>query len=638
MSKAMQSTQMTSTKRLLIARVRSVDRVSVTLAGVFLVSVAFYLWTAASTVPLSLHAGLSDRYNLLATAFLHFRLSVGPAPAALLHLADPYSPAAIAHLPPPANDASAVNDDVMYNGRLYFEWGPAPALVLLVPLHLLGFEPSSSVTVFIYAVIGLFFALATLRIVIRHISSDAPIWICVLAGFAVSLTSVVPYLLRTPDVTTDTLAGGYCFAMAGIWLATSAIVEKRASLMHLTLMSLCFGLAVNSRPPLVLTALVLIVVYRSLRATRSRRSLLASLALPIGLCLILLLAYNQARFDNPFEVGSHHQLGIVETTTAPYGRLSYVLPGVGFYALTPPRFEILFPFIHLLAPNATAPRGLAEPELTGGLLPLAPIVAFIAVLPWIWRRRAVLLGRLGALILTIAAIGVTIPAIPSYQFFSPTERYESDFASLLVFGGLAAWLSLSQGLSGYRRRLLRVAGGLLAAWGCVAGIAVSFDSSVSELSLTHPATWSALEDVGSPVSTAIAVAVGHPVIGGIYANAAGIERKGVHEPLSTSISYFYLSPDETARLTIVSPDAGRAALVASVSLLPGAGYGVRVDGPAHASTRDTLPANGGPVEIPLVLNRGLNHLTIKPIPISVKHASATTRIMAFGSLSVTPVR
>ena len=279
--------QLTSTRRLLIVRALSVDRVSISLAGVFLLSALLYLWTADTTVPLSLHAGSSDRYNLLATAFLHFRLSVGPAPSLLLHAADPYNPAVFSHLPPPATDSAAVNDDALYNGKLYFVWGPAPALVLLVPLHLLGLEPSSGFTSFVYGTAGMAFALLALRVVIKHLSGDAPIWMCVLAGFAVSLTSVVPYLLSSSDVTTDTLAGGYCFAMAGIWLAMSAVAERKASLSRLMLMSLCFGLAVNSRPPLILAALILIVVYWSLRETRSRRSLLASLALPLCVCLIL---------------------------------------------------------------------------------------------------------------------------------------------------------------------------------------------------------------------------------------------------------------------------------------------------------------------------------------------------------------
>jgi hypothetical protein len=638
MSGASYPMQLTSTMRSVVVRVRSADRVSIALAGVFVLSALFYYWTAAMTVPISLHDGSSDRYNLLATAFLHFRLSVGSAPALLVHAADPYNPALFAHLPPPANDAAAINDDILYHGKLYFVWGPAPALVLLVPLHLLGIEPTSSFTVFVFGTVGLLFALLTLRILIRRVSGKAPVWVCVLAGFAVSLTSVVPYLLSTSNVTTDTLAGGYCFVMAGVWLATSAVAERNASVKRLILMSLCFGLAVNSRPPLILTSVVLIVLFWALRGTRSRRSLLAALVLPIGACLVLMLAYNQARFENPFDIGAHHQLDAVDSSKAPQGHLSYILPGVEQYALTPPRFEILFPFIHLLAPPAVAPRGLDEPELTGGVLPMAPIVVFVVALPWIWRRRRMLLGRLGPLLVTIAAIGVAIPVIPSYEFFSSTERYETDFASLLVLGGIAAWLSLSAGMSGYRRRLMLVGGGLLAAWGCATGIAASFDGSTTEITLTHPATWRALEDVGAPLSTEIAAVVGHPVIGGIYSSAAGIERKGFHEPFSTSISYFFLSPDEHARMTIVSPDAGTAALLADVSVRPGAKYALRVEGPGRGVGQYVLPSDGGVVEIPLVLVRGLNHLTIRPVATSAMRLPGKTMIMSLGSLSVTAVR
>ena len=91
---------------------------------------------------------------------------------------------------------------------------------------------------------------------------------------------------------------------------------------------------------------------------------------------------------------------------------------------------------------------------------------------------------------------------------------------------------------------MRVGGGALVAWGCATGIATSFDGSEREGAL-DPGTWRVLEDIGSPLSTAMTVAFGHPVIGGIYASDAGIERKGVHEPLSTSISYFFLRPTNT---------------------------------------------------------------------------------------------
>jgi hypothetical protein len=631
------SIEASSGRRRLVARVRQVDRITAALGFVFFVSAVFYLWTAATSVPLSLHDGPGDRYNLLASAFLHFRLSVGPAPAALVHSANPYSPETLIHVFPTLHsttDATSINDDVMYRGQLYFLWGPAPALVLLVPLHLLGFEPSSSVTVAVYATVGLGFALATLRLILRQIGEGGALWMCALAGLTMSLCSVMPYLSRTPTVTTDTLAGGYCFVMAGIWLAVSAITSRRATATRLALMSLCIGLALNSRPPLALTALILSPVYVALRSTRPRRSLLTWLTLPLGICVLLWLGYNQARFNNPFEVGSRLQLTIPESTTAPFGRLSYVLPGLGFYALTPPRFEVLFPFIHLLAPQTLPPPGMPQPELTGGLLPMAPIVTFIAALPWIWRRRPKVLGPLGAPLVLVAGIGLMLPVIPSYQLFASTERYEADFATLLVLGGLGAWLSLSTAISGYKRWLIRVGGGLLAVWSCASGFAISFYGSGAELAVTHPAVWRALEDIGSPLSTVLATAVGHPILGAVQATNGGINRLAPHEPLSTSVSEFSLNPVEHAGLTIVSPDQRRAALVANVGILAGSHYEIRIDGPGKTSNSYKLPAGGGVVDLPVSLKRGLNRFTVRAVASSAKDAKTTAAVIEFSSISI----
>ena len=632
MSRALPSTPTVAGRRFSLARVRSIDRVNLALGVVLLISAGFYMWIAGISMPYSLHDGSGDRYNLLATAFLHLRLSIGPAPAALMHLANPYNPAQIATVPNGTTDATSINDDAMYDGQLYFIWGPAPALVLLVPLHLLGFEPSASVTVAVYSIVGLAFALATLRVLIRQVGDGLPTWMCVLAGFTLSLASVIPFLLRTPTITMDTLAGGYCFTMAGIWLAISALATRQASTVRLVAMSLCFGLAANSRPTLWLTAVVLVPVYLALRRTRPRRGLLISLALPVSVCFALFLAYNQARFDDPLEIGSRHQLAGYESTTAPLGRLGYVPSGGVFYALTPPRPAILFPFLHLKAPTDSGPAGLATSEPTGGLLPMAPIVVFIAALPWIWRRRRDLLGWSAVALMALAGVGIVIPLLDSYQFYASTERYEVDFATLLVLGGLAAWLSLSKATSGYRRRLLRLGGGLLAGWSCVAGFAVCFYGSDPELALTHPGTWRTLEDIGSPLSTAITAALGHPVLGAITGGHEEIDPAS-YTGLSNPVVAFTLSPNEHANLTVVSPYGGNATLVAEMERVPGAA--IRIDGPGHVRTSYVPSVSKGEVAIPLKLGRGLNYLTLSPIVGAVHGKKATEAALLLADLRVT---
>jgi hypothetical protein len=617
----------------LAVRLRAVDRVDVGLGAVLLLACAFFLWTAGSAVPLSLHGGLGDRYNLLATALLHFHLSVGPAPLAFAHLSYPYDPHLYGSMVEGVNDATSVNDDILYHGHLYFLWGPAPALVLLVPLHLLGLEPSASVTVAFYGTLGTGFALATLRVILRRIG-DTPLWMCTLAGLALAFTSAVPFLLRTPATSEDTLAGGLCFTMAGIWLAASTLANRQASIPRLACASLCFGLAAGSRPTLGLTALVLVPVYMSLRATRPRRTLLMALSAPVGTCFALLLAYNQARFHQPLEFGLHYQLTGYDSGTAPLGRLSYIPSGARSFALTSPLLGPVFPFISIKLPQGSFPAGLVPSEITGGLLPMAPITAFALALPWIWRRRPKLLGDLAGPLLILAGAGVTIALLAAYETFATTERYEVDFLSLFMLAGLSSWLALSRVLHGHLQRLWRIVGGLLAAWGCIAGVAISFFGYGKSLAVTHPNTWKALEDLSSPISAAIANVVGHPVLAGISAlNLTQVPSRDAagHR---VQITVFSLSSVERAELTIVSPDARTVALVASVRLSAGGRYALRIDGSGNAGRSYPLPQVGGVVHIPVRLGWGLNRLALTPVVTSARNLPATAQVVLVRGLSL----
>ena len=310
--------------------------------------------------------------------------------------------------------------------------------------------------------------------------------------------------------------GGYCFTMAGVWLALSAIADKRASLARLALMSLCFGLAAGSRPPLVVTALILVPVFIALRSTQPRRGLLLALATPVCVCFLLIAAYNYARYGDPLEIGTRFQLnGAYHVQLA---ELGYVPIGMWSYLLTPPRIGVLFPFISIANPALAYPLSLPAhyariPEETGGLLPMTPIAILLAALPLIWRRRQTFLGSLGPFILSLVGVGLGIMLILSYELFTTTERYEADYTTLFVFAALLVWLALSAHARGGGRRLLRVGGGLLAVWSCVTGMALG----LQQLQQKHSDTWRTLVNIGSPLSVAIAGVVGHPILAEVNA-------------------------------------------------------------------------------------------------------------------------
>jgi hypothetical protein len=622
------ASQSTSSARLsypvsVSARVRAsaLDRVNAALTAVFLLVATFFFWRTTVAEPLALHGGQGTPYNQLADAFIHLHVWVVHVPAAALSSGNPYNPAERSPF------LFGYPDYALYGHYLYLTWGAAPVLVLLVPLHLLGFEPSASVISMPYAIVGLGFALATLRVILRRIG-EVSLWMCILAGLTLACASAIPYIVRFPLVYHEEIAGGYCFAMAGIWFAVSAVVDqRRSSLKRLALMSLCIGLAADTRPTLGLIALVLVAVYAALRSTRERRGLLFALAAPFGACVALLLAYNYVRFGDPLQYGAKYQINGISTYTAHFGSFSYLPPGLWSYLIAPPRVTALFPFFLLNAPQASYPLGLpahytAISEETGGLLPMAPIALFVVALPWVWRRRPAVLGPVAPLLLALVCAGLICMVFVSYEFYISTERYEADYMTLLLLGALAAWLVLSsQALGRRRRRLVRTLGALLAAWSCVTGMAGSYQEIAKD-----PGTWRTLVNLGSPLSTAIATIAGHPVLAEIHTRNQWASLPS-YSNLGTEVTGFWLNARDHADLTIVSPDTRQDTLVANTfagpALEAGTSPEVLIAGAEHASHVYRLPGAGGLARIPVHLSRGVNQLVLVPVAGAAAHASAS---------------
>ena len=617
------------------------DRTTLALCAVFVPVAGFYLLTAATGVPPGVHEPRANPYNLLANALLHLHLSVGRAPAQLLSLSEPYNPARnapiLSHIHP------SIDDYVLYHGHLFLTWGPVPAVVLAF-VHLAGVEPSSSTTVLAFAIVGFAFALAVLRIVLRQLG-DPPAWMCVAAASTLGLASSVPFILRNGGVYEEALASGFCFVMAGVWLAMSTLARRTATRRRLLLMSLCFGLAAGSRPTLALTAIVLAPVYLSLRTSHARRDLLATLAIPLAICLLLLIGYNQVRFGSPLEVGVRYQLTGYDSLTAHFGDPAYIPQGAWAYLLAPPRADILFPFLALAQPPLSYPLSLpsrlhlvAEP--TGGLLPMAPILIFLAALPWIWlRRRDTPLGPCVAPLSLLAGAGVAILIFLSYEFFGTTERYEVDFATLLLLAALANWLLLCSKSHGIRRRFLQTTGALLVAWTCFTGAAASVVGYTDPLFNDNSGAWSKLEAAGSPVSRAMAAIVGHPILANLSAPDLTERFHIDYTTLGVGDTTFRLSTGAYARITVVSPNRRVIAVVADIQIVSALRdrYGLETTSASGSDYSRLLSGIGGQVQVPVQVNAGVNHLALLPVasaPIDGKATSPGRLVLRVKRLSL----
>jgi hypothetical protein len=592
----------------------------IALGIVLLLTLGFYMWTAASTVPFSFSPqnNTSDIYNELTTGFLqgHTYLAQTP-PAGLLHLKNPYDPAANAPY------QGIVNFAAFYHGHLYSAWGPTPVVTLFLPFRITGLRMSESFSVALYGFIGLVCAVALLHMLVRRLVPGTPNWLLLIASAGLALSNVVPFLARRPTQYEVAVASGYCFAMAGLLLLGKALTTRRRQSLLLACGSLCLGLAVGGRISLVPVCLAVgpAAWYLIRRRNQSYRVLIP-LLVPLAACAALLLAYNAVRFGSISEFGSDYQIATVNTMTRPATRLAYVPPGLFSYLLIPPRFALTFPHVFLKSaadypfPFPNGYQGSpSDPyvEPAGGLLPMAPITLLLFVLPFAWRRwrdqRRVWLAAAG-----LSVLGLLVVGDLSYALWGTTQRYEVDYVTLFLLPAFLVWAALYARLRGRRlaRRGVAILGVAMTAFGVFAGAATSITGYYDELATEHPSTFSTLEDITSPFATIATMISGHAGIARVYGPLPVTLPADTYGRTTESGAGTWLGSDGAVTVVIDAPSAQSNVLVAGAQ--PGAGtprgthFAVRVQSPGRASIVD--PVRGPIAWMPIHLHWGLNRIKL----------------------------
>jgi hypothetical protein len=598
-----------------IARVRQrVTGYRLLLWALLALALAFYLWTAATSVPFSFSSLSGDVYNLLTSAFLHGHtyLPITPPPG-LLHLSDPYNPVQNA----PYN--SAYHDLALYHGHFYSAWGPTPVLTLFAPFRITGFRMSMSFAVAIYGFVGLLCAVRLLHLLVARFAPGTPRWLLLVATFGLALTNALPFLLRRPVQYEVAISCGYCFEMAGLLLVMSAMLARPLGRWRLAWGSLCLGLAVGGRPTLVVGGAVLVAaaLWEVRRRGGSYRVLAWALG-PFVVCAVLLATYNQVRFGQLSNFGDRYELAGIDQTTAKFYGLSYIVPGMFAYLFVPAHLALTFPHAFLrtaasdpftLPSNYIGAPGTTPAEPTGGVFTTMPITLLLATLPVLWWRRPTArraVATAGGL--TILGLGIVFGL--SWALFATTQRYEVDFASYLLIPAFLAWaLLVSAAVPRSRpRRAWATIGVLLTLFGAAVGTAVSFVGYSDLLRLEHPGTFAALEDVTGPIASIAATLRGKPQLARIdngqlgTAPPLGINEAGGSAWLGT----------EPVTLVVLSPGSRRLGVRATVVEGPAgpAPSSLRVRVSSPGPQRVTVPIIGQGIRLPVSLHWGLNRVSL----------------------------
>ncbi|MCX6934392.1 MAG: hypothetical protein NTZ29_17185, partial [Verrucomicrobia bacterium] len=378
---------------------------------------ALYFWTAESisekakeeTDPWHHYAHLVDGY--LAG---HTHLSRAPAPE-LLALADPYDPKTNADYR--AWDAS------LYQGKFYLYFGPAPALLTMLPWKLLTGHMLPQWAAAAWLSIAGFGVLSLLLAGIRRqwFPATTPAQL----GCAVLLAGHIcwlPVILRRPafwELPIITAVALFWSALYCLW----RFRPDRPSALWALAGGTALALMPAARPTYAIAAIFLIAFWAwpllRPRLDGPRLRVLAALFAPPVAAAVSLVAYNVLRFGRPLEFGQGYQLWGADFRGIDLFSAGNVLTNVWFYLCALPDLSPYFPFLRTVNQGALPAGYLGTEELPGLLFTMPALLLGAVALGTLALRPA---GP-GSRVVFAATCGGGITGITLLLFGGACSRY-----------------------------------------------------------------------------------------------------------------------------------------------------------------------------------------------------------------------
>jgi|GEM_PF-334536 len=273
--------------------------------------------------------GHRNQYEELASALLEGHLDVhrDADVSALTAMENPYDINARK-----AAKVSYYWDHAFYKGHYYVYFGVVPAVIVFAPYKAL--TGTDLITWKGTALFAIFTVLAIFmlgRQIIRKMKASVPLLIYLTLCSCISISSLW-YAVKYPAMYCTAIVSGICFAIWSFYLFFKTLfVDDSPSILKITLGALCGALVFGCRPPIGLTEIALlplIYAYVKRSVAKNNKAELKKLArqaaafiLPYVIIACLLMAYNYARFENPFEFGQSYQLTVTDQTSYAKGLL-----------------------------------------------------------------------------------------------------------------------------------------------------------------------------------------------------------------------------------------------------------------------------------------------------------------------------
>lgn len=270
-----------------------------------------------------------DQYEVLAESILDGRLHLddGDVDPRLLELENPYD--VESRWEAGMTDFWVAWDHAFYNGHYYMYFGVVPVFLLFLPYRIITgtslttYHATQIFTAFfILGVFMLFFLLS------KKFFRKMTVSVYLSLSAAVSIMSVW-YIADAPALYCTPIAAGICMEIWSIFFFMKAVWDsnnERKSTYMGVLGSLFGALTFGCRPPIAVANILAVPMFvRYLKGKQFNLKLLKQILavfIPYIVIGLLLMLYNYARFENPFEFGQSYQLTVMDQRTLFADRLN----------------------------------------------------------------------------------------------------------------------------------------------------------------------------------------------------------------------------------------------------------------------------------------------------------------------------
>jgi hypothetical protein len=344
-------------------------------------------------------------------------------------------------------------DASYYKRHFYLYYGVVPAVILLLPYHLLtGQDLGINVACLLFWFLGFGAALAWLRNLWRDQGLPRAAWPASVAVLILAFFPATTFLVRRSMFYELPLAAGFAF-ISVFFASLYEVIQGRRNITMLWKASISLGLAIGCHPNhlFLLPLLAWVAISEVPSDSGGRKHLtkrLAAALIPVAAVGAGLAWYNYARFGSIFEFGfKYGQNGFFAARESLYVP-QFFWANLKWYFLTPPSITPYFPFV-FPGNNTFRPEGYIGAEAMHGQLPATLMSAWILAgvlastrlreAPATLRRFSLVLGCASA----FSLIFICFLQIRANRYMAD---FETPLAWLMAGWGIWVWSTVRSGL------------------------------------------------------------------------------------------------------------------------------------------------------------------------------------------------